>query len=120
MKNEKGKNENVMHSAIVGILALGALTVSSQTFAEMAKGPQTMPNGWEACGGIAKAGMNDCGVKTSLHSCAGMAKGDGEAGSYVYLPKGQCNRIVGGQVLSVSNADVNSLKEKMMQMMKKM
>lgn len=116
------KNENVMHSAIVGILALGALTVSSQTFAEMAKlsGPQTMPNGWEACGGIAKAGMNDCGVKTSLHSCAGMAKGDGEADSYVYLPKGQCSRIVGGQVLSVSNADVTSLMEKMKQMMKKM
>jgi len=122
MKNEKGKNENVLQSAMVGMFALGALAVSGQALAQMAKlsGPQMLPNGWEACGGIAKAGMNDCAVKTSLHSCAGMAKRDGEADSYVYLPKGQCSRIVGGQVLSVSNADVTSLMEKMMQMMKKM
>lgn len=121
MKNEKRKNKDVMQSAMVGMFALGALAVSGQTFAaEMAKGPQTMPKGWEACGGIAKAGMNDCAVRTSLHSCAGMAKRDGEADSYVYLPKGQCSRIVGGQVLSVSNADVTSLMEKMKQMMKKM
>lgn len=115
------KNENVMHSAIVGMLALGALAVSGQAIAEMAKsGPQTMPKGWEACGGIAKAGMNDCGVKTSMHSCAGLAKSDAEADSYIYLPKGQCSRVVGGHVLSVSNEDVSSLKERMMKMMKAM
>jgi uncharacterized membrane protein len=114
------KNEIVMRSAIAGVLALGSLAISSQAMAEMAKGPQTLPRGWEACGGIAKAGMNDCGVKTSLHSCAGQAKTDGEADSYIYLPKGQCSRIVGGQVLSVSNKDVMSLKERMMKMMKGM
>ena len=115
------KNETVMRSAIAGVLALGSLAVSGQAMAGMGK-PMipTMPAGWEACGGIARAGMNDCGVKTSLHSCAGQAKKDGEADSYVYLPKGQCNRIVGGQVLDVSNKDVSSLKERMMKMMKGM
>jgi uncharacterized membrane protein len=112
------KNEIVMRSAIAGVLALGSLAMSGQAMADMAKGPQVMPQGWEACGGIAKAGMNDCGVKTSMHSCAGLAKKDGETDSYVYLPKGECNRIVGGQVLEVSNKDVMSLKERMMKMMK--
>ncbi|MHB1098170.1 MAG: BufA1 family periplasmic bufferin-type metallophore [Burkholderiales bacterium] len=108
------KRETIMRSAIAGVLALG---ISGQAMAGMAKGPQMMQKGWEACGGVARAGMNDCGVKTSLHSCAGQAKKDGEADSYIYLPKGQCNRIVGGHVLNVTNADVGSLKEKMMKMM---
>lgn len=113
-------NEYMMRSAIAGVLALGTLAVGGQAMADMAKGPQEMPKGWEACGSIAKAGMNDCGVKTSLHSCAGQSKQDGEADSYVYLPKGQCSRIVGGHVLDVSNKDVMSLKERMMKMMKGM
>lgn len=116
-------NEYMMRSAIAGVLALGTLAVGGQAMAamdHMGKGPQEMPKGWEACGGVAKAGMNDCGVKTSLHSCAGQSKQDGEADSYVYLPKGQCDRIVGGHVLAVSNKDVMSLKERMMKMMKGM
>jgi uncharacterized membrane protein len=51
----------------------------------------------EKCEGIAKAGKNDCG--TSKHSCAGQAAVDGGE-EWVFVPKGACEKIVGGQVKS--------------------
>lgn len=48
----------------------------------------------EKCDGIAKAGKNDCG--TSSHSCAGQAKKESDATEWIALPKGLCERIVGG------------------------
>jgi uncharacterized membrane protein len=51
----------------------------------------------EKCAGIAKAGKNDCG--TSKHSCAGQAAADGGE-EWVFVPKGACEKIVGGQVKS--------------------
>ena len=52
--------------------------------------------GFEKCAGIAKAGKNDCG--TRQHSCAGMAKKDGDKQEWLYLPKGSCDKIVGARV----------------------
>ncbi len=54
-----------------------------------------IPEGMEKCMGIAKAGMNDCG--TSSHSCAGQAKVDGAPEEWVAVPKGTCEKIVGGK-----------------------
>jgi uncharacterized membrane protein len=51
----------------------------------------------EKCAGIAKSGKNDCG--TSKHSCAGQAKSDGGE-EWVYVPKGTCEKIVGGTVVA--------------------
>jgi uncharacterized membrane protein len=48
----------------------------------------------EKCYGIAKADHNDCSAKS--HSCAGQAKMDGASGDFVDLPKGVCDKIVGG------------------------
>jgi len=56
--------------------------------------------------------MNDCASK--LHACAGLSKVDNEADSYVYMPKGLCERIAQGTVLS--KEDVKN----MMEMQKKM
>ena len=50
----------------------------------------------EKCYGIAKAGQNDCG--TSTHACAGMSTKGGDGESWVYLPKGSCEKIVGGSL----------------------
>ncbi len=50
----------------------------------------------EKCFGIAKAGMNDCKAKDNSHSCAGLAKVDGEKQSFLMVPTGMCNKIVGG------------------------
>lgn len=51
----------------------------------------------ERCAGIVKTGMNDCA--TSQHACAGQAKEDYDPEEWITLPKGTCDKIVGGTVL---------------------
>jgi uncharacterized membrane protein len=50
----------------------------------------------EKCYGLAKAGKNDCASGT--HSCAGMSKVDADPSSWIYVPAGYCERIVGGRL----------------------
>jgi uncharacterized membrane protein len=47
----------------------------------------------EKCYGVAKAEKNDCAAKDGSNSCAGSMKKDG---GWIYLPKGACDKIVGG------------------------
>jgi uncharacterized membrane protein len=49
---------------------------------------------FEKCYGIVKAAKNDCATVTS--SCAGTAKRDNQPDSWVYVPTGTCDKIVGG------------------------
>jgi uncharacterized membrane protein len=50
----------------------------------------------EKCYGVAKAGKNDCAGPA--HSCQGMSKKDADGKEWVKLPKGTCERIVGGSL----------------------
>lgn len=50
----------------------------------------------EKCYGVAKAAKNDCAAKDGSNSCAGQAKKDGDAASWIYVPKGLCDKLVGG------------------------
>jgi uncharacterized membrane protein len=50
----------------------------------------------EKCYGVAKAGKNDCANKSGTHSCAGQSTVDGDAGEWVYVPAGLCDKLVGG------------------------
>jgi uncharacterized membrane protein len=70
------------------VLALGlcANNVAAAEKADAAKG--------EKCYGVVKAGKNDCQTATS--ACAGQSKTDNQADAYIYVPKGTCDRIVGG------------------------
>jgi uncharacterized membrane protein len=52
----------------------------------------------EKCYGIAKAGRNDC--QTAKSSCAGTSKKDGQTDAWVAVPKGACEKIVGGSLTS--------------------
>ena len=52
----------------------------------------------EKCYGIAKAGKNDC--QTAKSSCAGTSKTDAQADAWVSVPKGACEKIVGGKLTS--------------------
>lgn len=54
----------------------------------------------EKCYGVVRAGANDCANLAKTHSCAGHAKLDGDAGDWIALPKGVCDRLVGGEVKS--------------------
>jgi uncharacterized membrane protein len=75
----------IVHSAIVGLLAVG-----------MSGNAIAAKKGMEKCAGIARAGMNDCG--TAKHSCAGQATADG-GDEWVYVAKGSCEKIVGGMLV---------------------
>lgn len=71
--------------------------------AVMATGISTAPahaasQDMEKCQGVVKAGKNDCG--TSKHSCAGQATKDGDPEEWVLVPKGTCDKLVGGKVKS--------------------
>jgi len=86
------KNEQVIKSAIAGVLALGL--AAGATSALAAKGDN------EKCAGVVKAGKNDCG--TSMNACAGQVTSDNNAEAWIYVPKGVCERIAGGRVVTAN------------------
>ena len=54
----------------------------------------------EKCFGVAKAGKNDCAGPA--HSCTGLSKKDGDSKEWITVPKGTCERIVGGSLTAKS------------------
>ena len=88
MKDRK----NLVNQAFATAIVLGLAMAGGTAGAAKPKWQE----GYEKCAGIVKAGMNGCG--NSKHGCAGMAKTDGAADEWVYLPKGTCKKIVGGRI----------------------
>ncbi len=78
-------------ASIITLTATNALTTSA--YAEDAKN-------LEKCYGIVKAGMNDCA--TAKSSCAGSSTKDKQKDAYLLLPKGACDKIVGGSLKPIS------------------
>ncbi len=52
-------------------------------------------NNLEKCYGVAARGKNDCAE--GAHSCVGQASHDRDRGSFILLPKGDCQKIAGGK-----------------------
>ncbi len=84
--------KQTISAAVGGLLALGTLAVSTSAPAH-AMGDV---KGMEKCYGVVKAGKNDCG--TSKHACAGQAATDGAGDEWLNVPKGTCEKIVGGSL----------------------
>jgi uncharacterized membrane protein len=83
-----------MTAASVSITSLlSALALSAALSTPAHAGPIAQPSGSEKCYGIAKAGKNDCAA--GAHSCAGQGTKNSDKSSYVYLPAGACEKIVG-------------------------
>lgn len=61
--------------------------------------------GKEKCYGVVKAGHNDCGNASGTHSCMGHAEVDGDAGEWLALPKGICERLVGGSLEAMADEE---------------
>lgn len=80
------KSNKLLSATIATVVGMGMTAVSSPVHAMK----------MEKCYGIAKKAKNDCGTK--LHSCAGFAKIDGDPEEWLMVPKGSCNRIVGGSL----------------------
>ena len=87
--------DKIVKSAITSVLVLAAAgtTVVSTNAMAAAKAQ-------EKCYGIVKAGMNDCATSTA--SCAGSATKDNQKDAFIFVPKGVCNKIVGGSLKSKS------------------
>ena len=88
------KSTTLIQSAFASLLAVGLATSATQVLA--AKGDT------EKCAGIVKAGKNDCG--TSKNACAGQVKGDNDPEAWINVPKGTCERIVGGRIQTSPDA----------------
>jgi uncharacterized membrane protein len=82
------KSRSLIAGAVTSVLALGLMTVS-----QTAAAADT-----EKCAGVVAAGKNDCGTATS--ACAGTAKQDRQANTWILVPKGTCAKIAGGMVSS--------------------
>lgn len=85
------KISKVVRSAIAGMLTLTAGTVVMTAYSAPAETPEM-----EKCYGIAKAHQNDC--KTMNSSCAGSSAKDSQPDAFLFLPKGLCDKIVGGNL----------------------
>ncbi|MCS5712529.1 BufA1 family periplasmic bufferin-type metallophore [Candidatus Berkiella aquae] len=84
----------MMQSALGAALALGVSTNSvagpSQVTAKTIN-----KDGLEKCYGIVKSGFNDCGA--DIHACATQSAKDGDPNDWLYMPKGMCEKIIGGK-----------------------
>ena len=80
--------KTVILAAAIGSLVAAAGPAFS---ADDAKKPAT-----EKCYGVAKAAKNDCAGPA--HSCQGLSKKDGDAKEWITVPKGTCERLVGGSL----------------------
>ncbi|RUR06465.1 DUF2282 domain-containing protein [Legionella sp. km772] len=78
---------------LIKSVALAFLTLT--THAALAAPADSEPTP-EKCYGIVKAGMNDC--NTAKASCAGSATKDKQKDAFLFLPKGTCEKIVGGSL----------------------
>ncbi len=83
--------DKIVKSAITSAIAL-TITSALITSNPAAAADQQM----EKCYGIVKAGMNDC--QTSTQSCASSATKDRQPDAFIFLPKGTCDKIVGGSL----------------------
>jgi uncharacterized membrane protein len=80
------------------VLLSGLASVVALALAGAANaGPAAKPGyDFEKCYGVVKAGKNDC--QTATGACAGTATADAQGDAWVYVPKGTCDRIVGGSL----------------------
>ena len=85
------KHSSMLQLAISGVLALSGAALTSTAVAAK--------DGMEQCAGIVKAGKNDC--DTSANACHGHVTSDANTEAWIYVPKGTCDRIVGGHIVSV-------------------
>ena len=76
----------LLSTAIGSLLALSLASVSTYAADDASM---------EKCYGIAKPGKNDCAGPA--HACAGQSKAT-SGKEWVKLPKGTCERIVGGSL----------------------
>jgi uncharacterized membrane protein len=94
-------SNRIINTTFASLIALGLSAAGGQAMA--AKGDT------EKCAGIVKAGKNDCG--TSKSACAGTIKMDNDSEAWIALPKGTCERIAGGHIVTAAWAKPGGAKK---------
>ena len=79
---------NKAFAAIASLMALNAFAAHAYAADKAAD--------MEKCYGVVKAGKNDCAG--TAHACAGQGKADASSKEYLTVPKGTCERLVGGSL----------------------
>jgi len=79
--------------AITSVLALSGAAFATSAIAADDNSDK------EQCAGIIKAGKNDCA--TATNACHGHVEVDANPNAWIYVPKGTCERLVGGRVVHV-------------------
>lgn len=74
---------------LTAALATGVLMASAQNAVAAPKYKA------EKCFGVAKAGKNDCAAGPGT-TCAGSSTKDAQGNAWMYVPKGTCEKLVGG------------------------
>ena len=80
-------------------ITLAALATAVATAVAVAQAQTNVPKPsykYEKCWGIVKAGHNDC--FSPAHSCGATSTKDNDPQSWIYVPAGTCEKIVGGSL----------------------
>lgn len=88
-KKSNNATKQIVKTAVASFLIISSTHSLAQTNADHA-------DKMEKCYGIVKAGKNDCQTKTA--SCAGSATKDNQKDAFLFLPKGDCEKITGGSL----------------------
>jgi len=90
-------NSSTKAALLIASVFGGAAFLSAPAHA----GPAPAPSfSYEKCYGVAVAGKNDCAA-TGSHSCAGEAKMNSDPASWIYVPTGTCQKIVGAHLMAM-------------------
>ena len=87
--------QTTLRLAITSVLALSGAAFATSVMAA----DENADN--EQCAGIIKAGKNDCA--TATNACHGHVEVDANPNAWIYVPKGTCERLVGGRVVQVTD-----------------
>jgi uncharacterized membrane protein len=88
--------DKIVKTAMAGVMALCVTDAAMAATATTTSATTPATPATEKCYGIVKAGMNDCQTKTA--SCAGSATKDKQGDAFLFVPKGTCDKIVGGSL----------------------
>jgi uncharacterized membrane protein len=88
------RNMTTKTKSASALIAAGAMAAALA----MASAPAVAEGEMEHCFGVAKAGSNDCKSSVPGSTCQGSSKVDADGKSYINVPVGTCDKIVGGSL----------------------
>lgn len=94
--------KKTLNSLIAGAAAVGAVTAIGAVASGEA---HAISKDKEKCYGVVKAGKNGCGSADKAHGCAAQATVDGSGVEWIALPKGTCEKLVGGSLEPIFEKD---------------